>query len=346
MLPDNHLGFHYNCENMVHKTGKGLFKGRSVTIDGEESIKCTLYVPSIDPVHYLLKTERGDSPRIRFKLHEFVIDVPISQYVTSLREQGFPMSTVDSRNLTAEVSLYINGLRNWSQQIKSQINDRLLELCPDLSLRSFHDHLGYVVDGNVLKVIPFESSIEAFERSTPDDLKEEEMKKHFLELYSLSSDPASFLITAAYSIMAPFAGLVRRRGLFSPDMALLGEPESGKTALVKMFAVYGWGTESNLMSSGDFKTEFASLENMTGEGLPIVVSDLEQENFDRLKAKFLGSSDTIKVGSRGTKSLSLVKFEIARSFILTSNYIQFDAKEIVDRFITLHMKGKRGNEDR
>jgi hypothetical protein len=340
MLPDEHEGFHFNCENRSHT--KGLYKGKK---NEDDEISCTLYVHGLDPSFYYLRKEDGRSPHMSFVLNGERMRIPIGNLGRVLKDSGYPLTPSQTRLLTTSMSQHVEYLSEMSREERTAIHDRLGLSRDQLSAPMLYDYLGYDIDGKI-RVIDHKQTVQFHEIGPEINDNIADVREALLELLELSSDPKAVLITLAYAVMAPLAGAIKKRGKFFPNLALVGSPESGKSSLINLFCARGWGTDENIRTSQDFVTQFASLKNLEGNGLPLIVNDLKQEAFDKLRDLILSSVDGVRGGSRGMQRLDLMKYEISRSFVISSNWLQFGTQEIADRFIIMEVHGKRGNEQR
>ena len=123
------------------------------------------------------------------------------------------------------------------------------------------------------------------------------------ELYELTIDKKAFVVAFSYSLISPFAYMVRQRRLFFPNMIFLGLPETGKNALLNLFLGSMWNNEEHILTTGDFMTEFATMVNMSGSGLPVVINDLSQESFEKMRKYFMEGSMNPRSGSRGKSGI-------------------------------------------
>lgn len=320
----------------------GLFKGYR-TEDGD--VTCRVVAPFIDPLFYYHVKDEGKSPHIAFILNGEKYRIPVGRLPLVMKEHGLPLKPQDTQLLTASLMLHIRELSEMSPGTKTDIRDSHSISPERLDVPVLYDYLGYDVNGHV-RVIDHSQTVQFRDEGPEINEDVDEARKALLELIEVSSDPKALLVALAYAVIAPLAGPIKKKGHFFPNLALVGSPEAGKSSLINLFCARGWGTEENIRTSQDFVTQFASLKNLEGNGLPLIINDLKQEAFDKLRDLILSSVDGTRGGSRGTLKLDLARIEISRSFVISSNWLQLGTQEVADRFITVEVHGKRGNEAR
>lgn len=305
-----------NCRNGYHtscylSTEDGLFYG---TTDGSGSVKCTAYLRSfsfklffIDEVPHIDYTYAGVHDRR-----------PLSEFIPSLSEKGLYVTTKEKRLIF-----------NWFMSLfESQRPD----------IPQLQDFVGFTeLDDGTLHVVRYNDSTYSLDGPLQNP-PQVESRKLFLQLFDSTADKLGFIISMCYGLVSSLAMTVKSRNLFFPNLILLGEPETGKSALVRFSCSKIWGIKDNIKVSGDFDSKLASLKNLTGRGPAVVMNDLDQENFDRLKRSILSASDETHGGSRGQRDLGLTQLEVERSFALSSNYIRLGTQEIVDRFFVYKVR--------
>ncbi|MBX8640747.1 MAG: hypothetical protein KIS29_10470 [Thermoplasmata archaeon] len=345
MLPYEHIGFHFNCEDKYGM--KGLFRGveRMDRETEEKRVECVLVVPFLDPLFYFHAKEEGKAPHMAFAFNGEKFRIPVGRLPLILKEAGYPLAPSQISELTSSMTMHMDALAKLSDNMRTQICDSHSIRRESLEVPTLYDYLGYDVNGKV-KVIRHSQTVQFKDEGLEINDNVDEVRKALLELIEVSSDPKSLLITLAYAVVAPLAGAIKKRGKFFPNLALVGSPEAGKSSLINLFCARGWGTDENIRTSQDFVTQFASLKNLEGNGLPLIINDLKQEAFDRMRDLILSSVDGVRGGSRGTQKLELARMEISRSFVISTNWLQLGTQEIADRFITQEVHGKRGNEAR
>jgi hypothetical protein len=192
-------------------------------------------------------------------------------------------------------------------------------------------------EDGTLHVVRYGESTYALDSNLPV-LNSIESRLAFLDLFERTADKLGFLIAMCYGLVSPLAKIVKSRNLFFPNLVVLGDPESGKSALLRFACSKIWGIKDNIKVPGDFDSKYASLKNLTGRGPALVLNDIDQENFDKMKRNILSSADETHGGSKGQRSLGLTQLEIERSFAISSNYLQLGTQEVVDRFFVYKMK--------
>ena len=99
-----------------------------------------------------------------------------------------------------------------------------------------------------------------------------------------------------------------------------------------------WNNEDHILTTGDFVTEFATMVNMGGSGLPIVINDINQESFEKMRKYFMEGAMNPRSGSRGKANLELQEFESLRGFAISANFLNIGAEEATSRFIVPNLK--------
>ena len=348
MLPYQHVGYHFSC-NKEHR--KGLFHGVEKKVkneDGEEDSMevCSQVIPDIEPTFFFVERDGKLVPHMAFSMFGSDITIPVYRFPSIMKEYGLPFSTRESRDIVRAITNHVSFLRGLSDSQRIEISDLEGINISHLHVPVLYDHLGYRIENGTVHVIDFRSTTMYRDGGETINMDVNEVRRSLIELLSISSDPKAAMIALAYGVMAPLAGEIKKRRKFFPNLAFIGSPEAGKSTLLNLFLALGWGTEDNIKVSQDFKTEFASLKNMEGSGLPLVINDLKQEFFDQIRDLILSSTDGKHGGSRGTQYLQLQQIESERAFAISSNWLQLGTQEIADRIIAIEVHGKRGNEAR
>jgi len=78
--------------------------------------------------------------------------------------------------------------------------------------------------------------------------------------------------------------------------------------------------------------------------LPIVINDLDQQGYEKLRPFLLEGAMNSKGGSRGRPSLDLQNFETQRGIAISANYLRLGGQESTSRFIVHEMKEHNDNE--
>ena len=298
------LGFHTDC---YLSTEPGLFFGRK---DSSQTggVVCSCYLRTFT---YTLFYTDG-APHIDYTFAGQHDRRPMSEFLPSLMEKGLYVTTKEKRDIF-----------NWfMEQFEKNIGS-----IPELT--SF---VGTIErEDGTLHVVHFNESTYSIDTEL-NALSGLESRKIFLELFESTADKLGFIITMCYGIVSSLASIVKSRNLFFPNLILMGDPETGKSAILRFACSKIWGIKDNIKVPGDFDSKYASLKNMTGKGPALVLNDIDQENFDKMKRNILSSADETHGGSKGQRSLGLLNLEIERSFAISANYLQLGTQEIVDRF--------------
>ncbi len=309
-MPNCSLGFHTSC---YLSNEEGLFFGhKDATQKG--NIICTSFLRDFS---YTLFFTEG-VPYIDYNFVGQHDRRPLSELVPSLMEKGLYVTTKEKRDIF-----------NWFLEQYETNLANIPERTPYVGFTEAED--------GTLHVVRYGESTYALDSNLPV-LNSIESRLAFLDLFERTADKLGFLIAMCYGLVSPLAKIVKSRNLFFPNLVVLGDPESGKSALLRFACSKIWGIKDNIKVPGDFDSKYASLKNLTGRGPALVLNDIDQENFDKMKRNILSSADETHGGSKGQRSLGLTQLEIERSFAISSNYLQLGTQEVVDRFFVYKMK--------
>ncbi len=165
----------------------------------------------------------------------------------------------------------------------------------------------------------------------------DEVVHDLYNLYQLTADKRAFVMAFSYSLFSPFAVYVRSQRMFFPNMVLLGIPETGKNSLANLFMSTMWGIENNIKVTEDFRTEYAAMKNLEGGGMGIVINDINDKSYDKLKPLILEGAMNPKSGSRGKATLELAQFESVRGILITANFLNLGSIEHTSRLLIHQM---------
>ncbi len=304
------VGFHTSC---YLSNEDGLFFGHK-DASQKGNIVCTCFLR--DFTYTLFYSE--STPHIDYAFAGQHDRRPLSELLPSLMEKGLYVTTKEKRDIF-----------NWfMEEFEANIGS-IPEMLPYVGFMERED--------GTLHVVHFNESTYSLDGQLPE-ISGIDARMMFLELFENTADKLGFLITMCYGLVSSLAKIVKSRNLFFPNLVVLGDPESGKSALLRFTCSKIWGIRDNIKVPGDFDSRYASLKNLTGKGPALVLNDIDQENFDKMKRNILSSSDETHGGSKGQRSLGLTQLEIERSFAISSNYLQLGTQEIVDRFFVYKMK--------
>ncbi len=346
---DQHKGFHFICgEN------KGLFYGRKQEDGG---IYCVRIAESAEVEPFTLITQEKKIPYCRFQLFGNEGICHISDFSKQLSSRGIPLNSFMIQDLTnalarasktkiayESVGYYLSEHHEKKGKFVSSLKEKFSK--SPLSEEELNQVISMTLD-EVNDTKPW--YFKKFELITPDRsiMKyEKAFKKKDIEsvaedlktLYDISEDKEGFILAFSYSLFSPFAWMVRQRRYFFPNLIFLGLPETGKNSLLNLFLAKMWDTETNIKTTGDFDTEFAIMKNLEGTGLPIVINDLEQGAFDKMRKFFLEGAMNPKGGSRGRPSLELQEYQSLRGIAISSNFLTIGGPEATSRFIIHYLR--------
>ena len=304
------VGFHTNC---YLSKDEGLFYGYNDPKQKGNTI-CTCFLREF--TYTLFYVEH--TPYIDYTFAGQHDRRPLSELLPSLMDKGLYVTTKEKRDIF-----------NWFLEQYEANFGIIRELAPYVGFTEAED--------GSLHIVRYNESTYSLDENIPT-LNSVESRLMFLDLFENTADKLGFLITICYGLVSPLAKIVKSRNLFFPNLVVLGDPESGKSALLRFACSKMWGIKDNIKVPGDFESKYASLKNLTGKGPALVLNDIDQENFDKMKRNILSSSDETHGGSKGQRNLGLTQLEIERSFAISSNYIQLGTQEIVDRFFVYKMK--------
>ena len=334
-----HLGFHI----YLHDGHPGIYYGH-ITEDG--SFECTpisLHT-HIDP--YILTKGKEKIPYVHYTIQGMSSHCPISEFAVRLKSFGIPMYTRETRELTnyllsvsrieelyEEPGYIFSENKNETYRRRKKIEETIRQALAGEE----NEEVETVLNGDEfvikeIRVITPRSTPHKYEDPDWEEKNLDETLDSLYTLYNLTEDKKAFLIAFSYSLFAPFASEVRKRRLFFPNLMFLGLPETGKNSLLNFFLAKAWDMETNIKVTGDFKSEYASMFNLSGSGIPIVINDLDQNGYDRLKPYLLEGAMNPKGGSRGRPTLDVKDYETSRGIAISSNYLQVGAIENTSRF--------------
>ncbi len=337
-IPDDHVGFHLECDGK-----KGLFYGIFNPETGRTSCRDIISKGKIS--RFLLKEDDLLTPFVHYEILGKTGNVPAYDFARVLSSAGIPLDKNMTRALTnfigAGTHIYHASpgyeLERDNEKItafKSRImkyaegEDDRQKLNAELDAEIKSSELKF----SKFKLITPDRTPESFEKEFIfRDL--DEISETLRDLYEITNDKRAFVIAFAYSLLAPFAYLVRRERLFFPNLIFMGLPETGKNSLLNLFLGTMWLNEDKILTSGDFMTEFATMANLEGTGLPLVINDLEQPSFDRMRKYFMEGAMNPRSGSRGRANLEVQEFQSLRGIAISSNYLSIGPPEATSRFI-------------
>ncbi len=319
----SHAGFHIH----PNEHSPILYYGSLTGHGKNQDIICEQFMLEIKIVPYFLYVGENENP-------EWYV------YFEHIRKKyHYKVEEVGYRVKTLGIGLTSREMRELTNYLTSLFSDTTPIL---------YDFYGYAVvpsksdpSKKMIHLIQHEETIFALEGDESPKFDDNEGRKAFLNLLSIASDPQAFLTVACYGLIAPFAPIVKSHRLFFPFLGAVGLPETGKNSLFNLFGSSIWATDSNIKVSQDFKTDWASIANLYGNGVPIIINDIKQEYFDQFVDTLLAASDQTRGGSRGQKSLSLKVAELKRTIMLNANEISVRKQsydEIDQRFLWIDMQ--------
>ncbi len=323
-----HLGFHfeeYDSDSRMKE--KGIYYGK-YNNDGE--IECTALVKGTSHFPFklipysMVNLDGSHAPYVYYNIFGQEGNCPIGQFYLKLKFMGVPLSQRQTVEITQKVHELAGGETAYREP-------------------------GYVLTdgGRKLKLIELVDTYRKFTdppsgTAAPDA---QEVVETLRELYARTTDKNAFMVIFSYALLAPLASTVKSRNLMFPNLIVLGPPEAGKNSLLNLLLAKGWGTRDNIRVVGDFKTDFASMSNLEGMGLPMVINDLDQRGYDNLRDYLLDGAMNNRAGSRGKADLSVQDFQVKRAIAISSNFLKIGAPEFQSRFIALIMQENEGNNE-
>ncbi len=350
----NHLGFHFNG----HK-GKGVYYGeKKMDKRGNEYVECTLISIDSEVIPYTLIKDDQAIPYCYYKIQGTKGHCPASEFALRLKMSGIPLSNWMTMELTN--TIVKNSKLDFAYEepgYRFPLNDkrtsermRMLEEQykeTDEDDKEIEDEIKKDednIDVHKVTLIGKNETYLKFERETKEEKSLDEVVKALKQLYDVTADKKAFIIAFSYSLFAPFSAIVRKKRLFFPNLVFLGLPETGKNSLLNLFLAKMWDSEENIKVSGDFRTDFSTMKNLEGSGLPIVINDLDQQGYEKLKPFLLEGAMNSRGGSRGRPSLDLQNFETLRGIAISANYLRIGGQESTSRFIVHEMKEIDGQD--
>lgn len=343
----DHLGFHTGHESIYHR--EGLYYGRLNPHTKE--VECQLVASDTYLLPYTLIKADTRAPYVYFRIQGKEGHSPASEFYLRLKQSGILLSqymTNDLTNYIVDKSQHRVAYEEPGYVVKEDLHEtsqkklRITQILKDRKLNENDIEEVMKINDNdpnfpVKKIylITPEKTMRKFEKGfkKPEYPELKEIVQNLKNLFDVTYDKKAFLIAFSYSLFAPLAYLVRKQNLFFPNLIFLGLPETGKNSLLKLFLSDMWGVKSNLKVTGDFSTEFSSMKNMEGHGLPLVINDLQKQDYDKLKSYLLEGAMNTRGGSRGKPTLDIQTFDTMRAIAISSNYLPLGPKEWTSRFI-------------
>ena len=204
-MPNCQLGFHTNC---YLSNEEGLFFGhKDATQKG--NVTCTCFLRDFT---YSLFFIEG----VPYVDYEFVGQHdrrPLSEIIPSLMEKGLYVTTKEKRDIF-----------NWFLEQYETNSINIPERIPYVGFTGAED--------GTLHIVKYHESTYALDGKLPQ-LNSIESRLTFLDLFERTADKLGFLIVMCYGLVSPLAKIVKSRNLFFPNLVVLGDPESGKSALLR-----------------------------------------------------------------------------------------------------------------
>ena len=332
-----HMGFHL----FGHKE-PGIYYGQ-VMNDG--NVTCAVTSRQTVIIPYILKKEDSSVPYIHYSVQGTSGHCPISEFALKLKTYGITLNIRETRELTnallairpdselfEEPGYALVEDKNETFRRRKRIEEKMRAAMEGEDIEGEVE--AYLEEVNVrqIKLITPRDTPQRYDTPNWHERGLDEVLESLYTLYNLTDDKKAFLTAFSYSLFAPFAPAVRKRRMFFPNLLFLGLPETGKNSLLNLFLAKMWDMETNIKVTGDFKSEYASMFNLSGSGIPIVINDLDQNGYDRLKPYLLEGAMNPKGGSRGRPTLDVKDYETSRGIAISSNYLQVGAIENTSRF--------------
>ncbi len=349
----NHLGFHFRGHQQ-----HGIYYGKEkIDSMGKANVECTLISINTEVRPYTLIKDDQELPYCYYRIQGVKGHCPASEFALRLKMSGIPLSnwmTLELTNTIVEESgldhafeepgyrYVIDDKRTSDRMKRVETADKQMEKTD----REIDEEISKNDKINVYKIalISKKETYLKFEEKFGEERSLDEVIHTLRDLYDITSDKRAFIIAFSYSLFSPFSAIVRKRMMFFPNLVFLGLPETGKNSLLNLFLARMWDSDENIKVSGDFRTDFSTMKNLEGSGLPIVVNDLDQQGYDKLKPFLLEGAMNSRGGSRGKASLDLQNFETLRAIAISSNYLRIGGQESTSRFIVHEMKEINGEE--
>ena len=343
-----HSGFHFFC-----KDRQGIFYGNPIIRnDRVIGTNCSeVALNAVLDIYMLIKNDQ-EIPYCHYRIFGKEGYCPASEFYLHLKGSGIPLSNGMIQALTnriVEKSVFQGAYDEPGyvlvddQRRKSEFRKAVMEKMPDIGEEDLEEIVKEQVDRLPLafkqfKVVSLRETQRKFSGNVPREKTLDMVVQDLRDLYDLTDDKRAFIVAFSYSLMSPFSSVVRKRRYFFPNLIFLGLPETGKNSLLNLFLARMWDMEDNIKTTGDFDKDFAIMKNLEGTGLPIVINDLDQEAFDRMRKYFMEGSMNPKGGSRGRPTLELQEYESLRGIAISSNFLAIGATEATSRFIIHSMQ--------
>ncbi|MEM4066082.1 MAG: hypothetical protein QXV17_04380 [Candidatus Micrarchaeaceae archaeon] len=335
MKDDNeHNGFHF----FDHGEGEGIYYG-TVTQSGE--LFCNPIAKKVRVVPYSMIKDGVPSPYVYFEIGGSRGNCPAGEFYSRLKSHGYPLPLDMIHRLTNALVSKSREFRAYEgvgyvPHISEMETDKKKKRIQEMIQGKVGDEVNEVIETVPpvvkIKLIPPSETYIKFSGDLPTLPSLDDIASDLLDLYNATTDKEAFIIAFSYSLFAPFASIVRKKRLFFPNLIFLGLPETGKNSLLNLFLAKMWGADDNIMVTQDFRTDFSALKNLQGSGLPLVINDLRQSEYQKLEPFLLEGAMNPKGGSRGLPSLDVQKFETMRGIAISSNFLSIGGMEFTSRF--------------
>lgn len=325
----DHIGFHFKeYDEDLRTEVRGIYYGKYN--EDKREIICSALIkennqfPFVLIPYALIDLDGNRVPYVYYDILGQKGNSPVSQFYLKLKFMGIPLS----------------------QSMVIQLTEKLHDLA---GAEKAYREIGYRLEENKIKLITLNKTYKKFNETYPEEKNEEDEINESIEilreLYRVTTDKNAFIIIFAYSLFAPLASMIKSSNLMFPNLIVMGPPEAGKNSILNLLLAKAWGNRDNVKVVGDFKTDFASLRNLEGMGLPLVINDLDQMGYDRLRDYLLDGAMNDRGGSRGRADLTVEDFQVKRAIAISSNYLKVGAPEFHSRFIILQMQENDGNNE-
>lgn len=167
------------------------------------------------------------------------------------------------------------------------------------------------------------------------DQPAEDILKTLIDMYSISTNPDSFLITLLYNVMAPFSYEIRMEGHKFPYRMLAGKTHGGKTSESILIALKGFDQpiKERKESINTVKTIFTFGQQVEKSRLPFVIDDITNEWLKYHAEELKGATDGVKFMARGTKAQTQTVYDMVGMSIFTLNEEPTPHTALRDRII-------------
>jgi hypothetical protein len=169
----------------------------------------------------------------------------------------------------------------------------------------------------------------------PVAFNEKEVLEALIHTYNITSQKEIMSVLSLYIPITVFSVQLRKADMIMPLPIILGKGGMGKSAMVKLIVVTGFGIPENEKSEDDIFTKASFRETFSKGIFPILIDEITQQTMLRI----YGSMKTLSTGrgshSRGRPSGGLNEWVVTSVPVFTSNEMIYIDSGMERRFLKL-----------